>query len=500
MGNKRKGFELDNVYGAGDLNGDGYSDIIVTGEESVWRLEQSKIDPWRDDMAHMKVDVAYIVFGGGREAFPTDLKLGGNEWQLSIDAYRIYMDLASPTGLTSLGDVNDDGFDDFAVNLYGVAPDYGTSGYSPTNDMVTQVVFGSDHEFFELSLLDDLRITSSLGHTANEISKSVPGFRIIGDDGVTGFYHTLADVGDITGDGISDILIGTPYRGIDLRREPTWVFTEEVGGAYIVPGKQRLSGDILLSDRWNNPDFFSFVNGAEEDGKYGITVSGLGDINNDEIVDFVVQTPQDNGTLHFYFGGSVPNYSMGAGHVLPVHGATLHGFTSRPFNQTIAPVGDFNSDGVDDYVIGHQNWFDFGARGGVDLFLGFNGPPTPDPVENIVLGDSDSDVLVGTAERDVIISGGGRYDKQSGGAGADDFVFGSETSNSMRERDVISDYEIGVDRIVLSDGASVSTIRQTSSQVVVLLEGDRDAIYVRGEGVTADNLTIVSDDALDFIL
>jgi len=46
---------------------------------------------------------------------------------------------------------------------------------------------------------------------------------------------------------------------------------------------------------------------------------------------------------------------------------------------------------------------------------------------------------------------------------------------------------------------ALAAIRETSSQVVVFLDGDLDAIYVRGEGVLADNLTIFSDDVFQVV-
>ena len=87
----------------------------------------------------------------------------------------------------------------------------------------------------------------------------------------------------------------------------------------------------------------------------------------------------------------------------------------------------------------------------------------------------------------------------TGGGGADSFVFGSESTNARRERDVITDYEVGVDQILLTDGASVGTIRETSKGVVVFLEGDTDAIVIRGDDVTAENVTITTDDMFDFV-
>ncbi|SIO45953.1 von Willebrand factor type A domain-containing protein [Rhodovulum sp. ES.010] len=116
---------------------------------------------------------------------------------------------------------------------------------------------------------------------------------------------------------------------------------------------------------------------------------------------------------------------------------------------------------------------------------------------NEVLGTEDSDALVGTDAADALRSLAGQYDRMSGGAEADQFIFGAETNNGVRERDVILDYEVGIDAIVLEAGASVAAVRETSSQVVVFLDGDRDAVYVRGDGVTADNITFVTDDIFD---
>lgn len=123
-----------------------------------------------------------------------------------------------------------------------------------------------------------------------------------------------------------------------------------------------------------------------------------------------------------------------------------------------------------------------------------------DPLPGVLIeGTSGSDTLVGTDTADAIRSLAGSYDKMQGGAEADQFLFGAEANNGIRERDVILDYEVGLDEIVLQGGASVASIRETSSQVVVFLEGDRDAIYVRGDGVTDNNITIVTESEFDLV-
>jgi len=115
---------------------------------------------------------------------------------------------------------------------------------------------------------------------------------------------------------------------------------------------------------------------------------------------------------------------------------------------------------------------------------------------NEVRGTEGRDNLVGTPEDDVISSLGGSIDRMTGGQGADFFAFGAETLNGIRERDIILDYEVGVDSILLEDGATVGSLRQTSTGVTVFLEGDRDAIYVQGDGVLIGNLTFVPENAL----
>ena len=123
----------------------------------------------------------------------------------------------------------------------------------------------------------------------------------------------------------------------------------------------------------------------------------------------------------------------------------------------------------------------------------FDGPPI-----NLVLGDDGRNVLVGTDGMDEIRSFGGSLDRMTGGADADVFVFGTETMNGVRERDVITDYEVGVDTILFEADVAILSMRQRGDTVILYLDADRDAIFVQGEGVTAENLTIEYSD--DFMM
>jgi len=123
-----------------------------------------------------------------------------------------------------------------------------------------------------------------------------------------------------------------------------------------------------------------------------------------------------------------------------------------------------------------------------------------EPDFTLIEGTDGRDRLTGTDADEVFLSGAG-IDTMAGGLGADVFVFGAETQNGARDRDIITDYEVGIDVIGLTAGASVAQIRETSSAVVVYFDdptGAQDALYVRGDGVTAANLTFETFDTIAF--
>ncbi len=104
-----------------------------------------------------------------------------------------------------------------------------------------------------------------------------------------------------------------------------------------------------------------------------------------------------------------------------------------------------------------------------------------------IMGTRNSDLLRGTDAAEEVWGGAGAFDRLFGGAGADVFVFAEETNNQRRERDIIYDYEVGLDAIRLENATVLSTV-ETANSVVLVLSDDRDVIYLRGEGVTADNI------------
>ena len=120
-------------------------------------------------------------------------------------------------------------------------------------------------------------------------------------------------------------------------------------------------------------------------------------------------------------------------------------------------------------------------------------PPPPPPPLIILNGTSRADVLIGTAGREAIRGFDGN-DTLTGGDGNDAFIFGTDSRSGHRSVDVIRDYQVGHDVIGLEGGASVRSIVDSGSAIVITLLGDGDRIVVSGAALNVANIKFVYDD------
>ena len=161
------------VSGAGDVNGDGFADLIIGADYASPNGTHS--------------GASYVVFGkaGG---FTTPLELstlnGVNGFKINGEAGG---DLAG-FSVSAAGDVNGDGFADLLIGAKGADPNGSFSGAS-------YVVFGktcvSATGTFELSTLN-----------------GVNGFKINGEAAGDQSGNSVSAAGDVNGDGFADLLIG----------------------------------------------------------------------------------------------------------------------------------------------------------------------------------------------------------------------------------------------------------------------------------------------------
>lgn len=142
----------------------------------------------------------------------------------------------------------------------------------------------------------------------------------------------IAAVGDVTGDGVVDFVIGA-------------MLNADVG---VDAGRVRLysGADGSIVHTFYPPN---------AGGRFGTDVQAAGDVNNDNVPDIIVGAWWDNS-----YSGSVYVYS-GADYSL------LHQFSDMPAGSqmglTVGGVGDINNDGYDDVIMGAHAYPGFGGQG-----------------------------------------------------------------------------------------------------------------------------------------
>ncbi len=392
---------------AGDVNGDGFVDLVAGA-------------PWYDVGGELVGRVR--VFHGSPGPF-----LSTPDW--TVDG--------GPAGdrigfwQASAGDVNGDGYGDLAIGLPNFA-----NGQSLEGRVV--VYHGS---------------ASGL---ASEVDWSFES-----DHADAGFGNRVASAGDVNGDGYGDLVVGaTGYTDGELNEgrvyvffgspdglsaSPDWTFESDVANAGLgsaVAGVGDVNGDgfadIVVGASgfesgqfvegaafgfWGSPAGLPdvpnwFIETNREYSYYGSSVAGLGDVNGDGYGDAIVGAPRDSnpeiseGRAYIYHGSS-SGLSTVADRVLERNQA------GSSFGWAVVDTGDVNGDGFADVVVGAPDYPSSALQlGRAELFLG----------SSVGVGDQPAWSIVGPAgpaEVGHSIAGG-----DHNGDGFSDVAVGVPTSSS----------------------------------------------------------------------
>ena len=306
------------VSAAGDINADGIDDVLI-GASQAGNNGQGR---------------SYVVFGDSL-GFTTPFNLSTINALNGISLNGIMAMEFSGHAVSSAGDFNGDGIGDLIIGAYGA--EFNENSQAGR----TYLVYGRDTGLpnpYNLSTLDGTIGFSLNGRAFNNWS----GFAV-------------SEAGDVNADGIDDIIIGAPKASPEGKAE--------AGITYVVFGS--LSGlthpfEFRLLDGQNG---FA-IHGVAAGDLSGNSVGSLGDINGDQIDDFIIGASGASPLDKIGAGSSYVVFGTDEGFPNPFELANLNGqngFVLNGINAgdgagfSVGRAGDINADGLADMLIGAGN-------------------------------------------------------------------------------------------------------------------------------------------------
>ena len=300
--------------GAGDVNGDGFDDIIIGASSSK-----------------NYAGISYVVYGGSNNPGIIDLSNDLTSDQGFIILGGAAGDRSGGSSVSAAGDVNGDGFDDVIIGAHGAVPS------SKNNAGISYIIYGGSDNPGTIDLSDPL---------------GSKGFYVLGGAAGDQSGLSVSDAGDVNGDGYDDVVIGAASAASVAGRS-------YAGISYIIYGGSDNPGTIDLSDPLGSKGFY--VLGGAAGDQSGLSVSDAGDVNGDGYDDVVIGAASAAsvagrsyaGISYIIYGGSDNPGTIDLANSLGSKGFYVLGGAANDYSgRSVSAAGDVNNDGFDDVIIG----------------------------------------------------------------------------------------------------------------------------------------------------
>jgi len=334
------------VSNAGDLNDDGYDDVVIGAIDYDNGLtDQGRVfvfygmqDGLTDTLKTVIDGEAENAHLGEAVASAGDVDNDGyDEIIIGAPSYndgKVYLHQGSASGVSTTpdwtavnsnvtnlgvsvhtaGDINNDGYDDVIIGASQLSVGIGGRAY---------VYYGSSSG-----------LSTTIGWTGS-------GSSPLGEYGTS-----VCTAGDVNGDGYADIIVGAPTENI------------EAGKAYVYYGS---SSGLSQTASWTKA-------GGQSDALFGYSVSTAGDINGDGYDEVIIGAPNYNEAGRaFVFQGSAD------GLLADIYWFSESDTELANYGWSVSDAGNVNGDRTDDIIVGGPNYEVAFADQGVTF--GFYGLP-----------------------------------------------------------------------------------------------------------------------------
>ncbi|MBK8553993.1 MAG: FG-GAP repeat protein [Ignavibacteria bacterium] len=381
------------VSSAGDVNGDGYDDVIIGAPYTAG--------------AGFGGD-AYIFFGGLNMDNIADVSLGGEAANNRFG-----------TSVSTAGDVNGDGYSDVIVGAWTYSSQrgrayiyYGGASMNSTADVIMTGASPSNNLGISVSSAGDLNadgysdvFIGADGYSAytglayvyygGASMNNVADVIMIGENSNNHFGYSVSEAGDLNGDGYSDVIAGA--YGNNTNKGKTYIY---FGGS-----SMDNAADVTME-------------GGAIDDVFGFSVSEAGDVNGDGFSDAIIGSYGYNsvtGKAYIFYGGLYMNN---------IADVTMTGETTiNSFGISVSSAGDVNRDGYSDVIVGASSYNTYNGR----AFI-FYGSPAMNNTEDIVITGEGINTQFGKS-----VSSAGDLN----GDGTPDLIIGAPYTNNFTGKSFI---------------------------------------------------------------